>query len=195
MFQANCAVCHRANGAGTPGLAPPVTVFPPRFIAVPEGRRQLVQTVLFGMYGDIVVAERHYNFKMPDFTRLDDATLAAALNFVVFDLAHAAAELAPLTAAEVAAERGEVAEAMFRGAAERGRIAETMYKAAVARGEIAEAMYKAAVARGEVAEAREKAAAARGDRAGEEGSGIRVGSATRAPGSRRGRAPMKGGLR
>jgi mono/diheme cytochrome c family protein len=106
VFQANCAVCHRANGAGTPGLAPPVTEFPPRFAAVAEGRRQLALTVLFGMYGDIVVGERHYNFKMPEFTRLDDATLAAALNFVVFDLGHAPTDVAPLTAAELAAERG-----------------------------------------------------------------------------------------
>ena len=104
-FQANCAVCHRANGAGTPGLAPPVTEFPPRFVATPEGRRQLALTVLFGMFGDIVVGERHYNFKMPEFTRFDDATLAAALNFVVFDLGQAPADAAPLTAAELATER------------------------------------------------------------------------------------------
>ncbi len=105
VFQANCAVCHRATGAGTPGLAPPVTQYPPRFIATPEGRRQLALTVLFGMFGDIVVAERHYNFKMPDFVRLDDATLAATLNFVVFDLGHAPAEAAPLTVSDIAAER------------------------------------------------------------------------------------------
>ena len=57
------------------------------------------------MYGDIVVGERHYNFKMPDFTRFDDATLAAVLNYVVFDLGHAPADLGPLAAADLAAER------------------------------------------------------------------------------------------
>jgi hypothetical protein len=105
VFQSNCAVCHRANGAGTPGLAPPLTEYPPRFVVTPEGRRQLALTVLFGMYGDIVVGDRHYNFKMPEFTRLDDATLAVTLNFVVFDLGHAPADATPLTAAEFAAER------------------------------------------------------------------------------------------
>jgi mono/diheme cytochrome c family protein len=104
-FQANCAVCHRANGAGTPGLAPPLTDYPPRFAVSAEGRRQLALTVLFGMYGDIVVGERHYNFRMPEFTRLDDASLAAALNYVVFDLGHAPADLAPVVAADLAAER------------------------------------------------------------------------------------------
>ena len=105
VFQANCAVCHRANGAGNPGLAPPVTVSAPRFIETKEGRRQLAMTVLYGMYGDIVVGERHYNFKMPEFTRFDDATLAAVLNFVVFDLGHGQAEGGPIDAAEIAAER------------------------------------------------------------------------------------------
>ena len=105
MFPANCAVCHRANGAGTPGLAPPLTEYPPRFVASAEGRRQLALTVLFGMYGDIVVGGRHYNFKMPEFTRLDDAALAATLNYVVFDLGHAAAALALLAAADLAAQR------------------------------------------------------------------------------------------
>lgn len=104
-FVANCAVCHRASGAGTPGLAPPVTGYPPRFIATAEGRRQLVLTVLYGMFGEIVIDERHYNFKMPDFARLDDATLAATLNYLAFDLGRASSDAAPLTAAEVAAER------------------------------------------------------------------------------------------
>jgi len=104
-FAANCVVCHRANGAGTPGLAPPVTSYPPRFMATAEGRRQLVLTLLFGMFGDVVVDERHYNFKMPDFARLDDETLAAMLNYLIFDLGHAPPELAPLSVTEVAAER------------------------------------------------------------------------------------------
>ncbi|MBS0393007.1 MAG: cytochrome c [Proteobacteria bacterium] len=104
-FQANCAVCHRANGAGTPGLAPPLTEYPARFAGIAEGRRQLAMTVLYGMFGDIVIGERHYNFKMPDFGRFDDATLAAALNFVVFDIGHAPAATAPLAAADIAAER------------------------------------------------------------------------------------------
>ncbi|MBS0374126.1 MAG: cytochrome c [Proteobacteria bacterium] len=109
-FQANCAVCHRANGAGTPGLAPPLTEFPARFAALAEGRRQLAMTVLYGMFGDIVVGERHYNFKMPEFTQFDDATLAAALNFVVFDIAHAPESTAVLTPADVAAERKQAVD-------------------------------------------------------------------------------------
>jgi mono/diheme cytochrome c family protein len=109
-FKASCAVCHRPTGAGTPGLAPPVIVYPPRFVGTSEGRRQLAMTVLYGMYGDIVVDERHYNFKMPEFAQLDDATLATVLNHVIFDLGHAPAEAKPLDAAAIAAERNTVVD-------------------------------------------------------------------------------------
>ncbi len=108
IFKANCAVCHRANGAGNAGLAPPVTVYPPRFVATVDGRRQLALTVLYGMYGDIVVDDRHYNFKMPEFARMDDATLALVLNHVVFDLGQAPPDAKPIDAAEIAVERATV---------------------------------------------------------------------------------------
>lgn len=104
-FQSNCTVCHGRDGAGTPSLAPPLTRYPARYIASPEGRRQLAMTVLYGMFGDVVVEGKHYNFKMPEFTKLGDDTLAAVLNFVVFDLAHASADSTPLAAAEIAAVR------------------------------------------------------------------------------------------
>src|SRR5215470_15302449 len=104
-FQANCAMCHGAAGAGIPALAPPLSSYPARFAASPEGRRQLAITLLYGMFGDITVGPAHFNSQMPDFARLDDATLAATLNFVVFDLAHATTDVKPLTAEEIAAER------------------------------------------------------------------------------------------
>ena len=105
-FASNCAVCHGAAGAGQPALAPPLLANPARYASVPEGRRQLALTVLFGMFGDITVDQKHYNFKMPEFSQQSDATLAAVLNFVVFDLAHAPADTKPVDPAEIAAERG-----------------------------------------------------------------------------------------
>jgi mono/diheme cytochrome c family protein len=109
-FKANCVVCHGPAGAGVPALAPPLLSYPARFAATAEGRRQLAMTVLYGMFGDITVDDRHYDFKMPDFARLDDATLAATLNFVVFDLGHAPADVKPLTPDEIAAERAHPME-------------------------------------------------------------------------------------
>ena len=110
-FQANCAVCHGPAGAGVPGLAPPITSYPARYAANPEGRRQLAMTLLYGMFGEITVGEAHFNAQMPDFARLDDATLATILNFVVFELAHAPAETKPLSAEEIAAERAHPLDA------------------------------------------------------------------------------------
>jgi hypothetical protein len=64
-------------------------------------------TVLYGLFGDITVDDKHFDFKMPDFSRLDDATLAATLNYVVFDLGHAPAGVQPLSATDIAAERAQ----------------------------------------------------------------------------------------
>jgi mono/diheme cytochrome c family protein len=102
-FQANCAVCHGPAGAGVPSLAPPLTSYPARYAASAEGRRQLAMTVLYGLFGDISVEGKHFASRMPDFAALDDATLAAVLNFVVFDLGHAPATVAPLASGELAA--------------------------------------------------------------------------------------------
>jgi len=104
-FQSTCSVCHGPAGAGVPSLAPPLTSYPARYAASAEGRRQLAMTVLYGMYGDITVEGKHYASRMPDFGQLDDALLAALLNFVVFDLGHAPASVQPLAPAEIAAER------------------------------------------------------------------------------------------
>lgn len=105
LFQANCAVCHGPAGAGVPALAPPLTSYPARYAASPGGRRQLAMTLLYGMIGDITVGEAHFNAEMPDFARLDDDSLAAILNFVVFEFAHAASAIKPLAPGDIAAER------------------------------------------------------------------------------------------
>ena len=109
LFKANCAVCHREAGTGTPGLAPPITKNPAVFAATDAGRRQLAETLLFGMFGEIVVDERSYNFKMPEFSKLDDATLAVVLNHVVFDLAGAQSAVR-FTAAEIAPRRSQIVD-------------------------------------------------------------------------------------
>jgi mono/diheme cytochrome c family protein len=109
-FQANCAVCHGAKGLGQPSLAPPLTSYPARYASIAEGRRQLAMTVLNGMFGGIDVDKKHFDFKMPDFTALDDAAIAAVLNFVVFDIGGAPADTKPLTPQEIAAERAHPQE-------------------------------------------------------------------------------------
>ena len=103
-FADNCSVCHGPSGQGQAGLAPPLTVNPGRYVASGDGRRQLADTVLFGMYGQITVAGQKFDFKMPDFGQLDDASLAAVLNYVAFDVANAP-DGTPMAAADIADAR------------------------------------------------------------------------------------------
>jgi len=110
-FHSYCAFCHGAAGAGIPALAPPLLAYPARYAASIEGRRQLAMTVLYGMFGDITVGDAHFNSQMPAFAQLDDAALAALLNFVIFDLDHPGSDVKPLTAAEIAAERARPVDA------------------------------------------------------------------------------------
>jgi len=105
VFQANCAVCHGPKGAGQPSLAPSLTSYPARYASSDAGRTQLAMTVLNGMFGSIEVEHQHFDFQMPGFMQLDDATLAAVLNFIVFDLGHAAENVKPIATQEIAAER------------------------------------------------------------------------------------------
>jgi mono/diheme cytochrome c family protein len=104
-FEANCAVCHQASGAGNPALAPPLLVYPAKYLSIAEGRRQLVMTVLYGLYGEITVDGSRYNFKMPVFSQLDDDVLADTLNYIAFDLGHAPSSLTPLSGADIKAVR------------------------------------------------------------------------------------------
>ncbi|QBR03302.1 cytochrome c [Paraburkholderia pallida] len=104
-FGARCAVCHQAGGKGQDGLAPPLTRYPGRYAATPDGRQQLTATVLNGMYGEIAVQDKTYNFKMPSFASLSDEELAEVLNYVVFDLNSKHGNAKPFTAAELKAAR------------------------------------------------------------------------------------------
>ena len=104
-FQANCSVCHGAKGAGNPALAPPITTYPGRYATQPDGRKQLAMTVVNGMFGKIEVEQKPFDFRMPEFTQLDDTTLTTVLNFIIFDLDHATDDVKPITTDEIAAER------------------------------------------------------------------------------------------
>ncbi|GAB3626469.1 gluconate 2-dehydrogenase (acceptor) [Pandoraea terrae] len=108
VFAARCAVCHQAGGRGMDGLAPPLTEYPARFAGSAPGRKHLIETLLHGMYGDISVNGKHYNFRMPAFNSLGDEEIANVLNYLAIDLPAGASgpRAAPVGAQEVAALRG-----------------------------------------------------------------------------------------
>ena len=83
----HCSACHHADGAGVPGVVPPLTGLAP-FLAMPAGRAYLVRVP--------GVAQ----------AALDDARLAALLNWVLREFSGA--EPRPgYDAQEVHALRGE----------------------------------------------------------------------------------------
>jgi mono/diheme cytochrome c family protein len=107
MFDAQCAVCHQAGGKGQDGLAPPLTEYPGKYAGVAAGRAQLASTVLHGMFGEIQVHDKSYNFKMPSFASASDEDLANVLNYIVFDLNAQHGDAKPFTAADIKAARAQ----------------------------------------------------------------------------------------
>ncbi|WP_241299159.1 c-type cytochrome [Burkholderia stabilis] len=105
VFDAQCAVCHQAGGKGQDGLAPPLTEYPGKYAAAAPGRVQLVATLLHGMFGEIKVRDKSYNFKMPSFASASDDDIANVLNYVVFDLNAKHGGAKPFTAADIRAAR------------------------------------------------------------------------------------------
>ena len=84
-YALNCQGCHRADGTGTGESVPPLVNSVARFLGVPGGRESLVQVP--------GVAQ----------APLDDATLAAVMNWMLekFDHAHVPAGFVPYDAAEI----------------------------------------------------------------------------------------------
>ncbi|AXF22726.1 cytochrome C [Burkholderia pyrrocinia] len=107
LFDAQCAVCHQAGGKGQDGLAPPLTEYPGKYATAEPGRAQLVATLLHGMFGEIKVHDKSYNFKMPSFASASDDDIAHVLNYVVFDLNAQHGDAKPFTAADIRAARAK----------------------------------------------------------------------------------------
>jgi len=107
VFNANCSACHQANGMGIPGAFPPLAN---HLSEVHEagGRELLVQTVLFGLQGQIQVEGMTYNGFMPGWAQLDDSTIANALNHVIVNLGDGAPDdFTPYAPGDIAAHRAD----------------------------------------------------------------------------------------
>jgi mono/diheme cytochrome c family protein len=113
LYQANCAACHQANGAGIAGVFPPIDGAE----WVVGDPAVLTQILLHGMSGPITVKGNLYNGAMPGFGRLADAEIAAVLSHIRSTWSNQAG---PITAAFVAEQRAKTADrtAPFNGEAE-----------------------------------------------------------------------------
>lgn len=78
VYAANCAACHQATGLGLTGVFPPLVGTE----WVLENDERLVQILLHGINGELVVNDVTYNGVMPAFSQLSDAELAAVLSHI-----------------------------------------------------------------------------------------------------------------
>ncbi len=102
LYAANCASCHGPDGAGIAGAFPPMAGHAAELAA--QDRPYLIDSLLYGLQGEIVVAGVTYNGVMPAWSQLSDEELAAVLNYIV---AMDGPEVEPFDADEVAAQRGK----------------------------------------------------------------------------------------
>ena len=78
VYKNICSACHAPNGAGAPGLAPPLA--DSEWLEKPV--TELIEIVLRGLDGPIQVAGEDYNLSMPPLASLSDPQIADALNWV-----------------------------------------------------------------------------------------------------------------
>jgi len=104
VYDANCAICHQAAGAGVPGSFPRLAGRAGALAALPDGRRVMISTVLYGMTGRLQVEGQTIVGLMPSFAALSDVEISEALNYV----AHLEGKPPPrFTAAEIATLRAQ----------------------------------------------------------------------------------------
>lgn len=104
-----CAGCHKSTGLGFPGSAPPLAAHAPDIEKTPGGRTYLIEALLYGLKGDILVKGQHYNGTMPAFGDLNDADAAAVLNLILTNWGNdklLPKDHTPITPGEVKARRG-----------------------------------------------------------------------------------------
>ncbi|WP_343211273.1 cytochrome c [Aquisediminimonas profunda] len=100
-----CSACHLASGAGVPGAFPSLRADARALARSDAGRKYLIMVVLKGVSGPIIVDGKSYRGSMPAQTGLDDAGVAAVLNYVTNDLGKVGADPRAFSVREVAAVR------------------------------------------------------------------------------------------
>ena len=79
LFAGTCSVCHQGNGAGLPGVFPPLAKSD--YLAADKNRA--IRTVLGGLTGKVTVNGSEYNSVMPPMNQLNDDEVANILTYVL----------------------------------------------------------------------------------------------------------------
>ncbi|TVR85236.1 MAG: hypothetical protein EA416_17160 [Trueperaceae bacterium] len=105
----NCVGCHQPTGAGIPGVFPPLVGHTVDLYAAEGGRTYLIEMMLYGVQGQIVVDGATYNGVMPGWQQLSDEAVAAVINHSLTEWGNADLidDFDAIRAAEVEALRGQ----------------------------------------------------------------------------------------
>jgi mono/diheme cytochrome c family protein len=108
---ATCSACHLADGVGVPGAFPPIRNRTAAIAQLDGGRDYLITVVSYGLMGNIDVAgAQFFGVMAGNAGALSAADIAAALNYVIFELNDAEAiDTDPFTAEEVEKSQANVA--------------------------------------------------------------------------------------
>jgi nitrite reductase (NO-forming) len=98
VYTSTCLSCHQADGAGVPGVFPPLA----KSDYVMGDPKRAIRTVLHGLEGEITVNGESYNQQMPSQSHLTDEQVADVLNYVRNNWGNTGPAV---TAAQVKAER------------------------------------------------------------------------------------------
>ncbi|MRD48999.1 nitrite reductase, copper-containing [Caenimonas koreensis DSM 17982] len=79
LFAGTCSVCHQANGAGLPGVFPPLA----KSDYLAADLKRAMSVVLHGLTGAVTVNGQPYNSVMPPMNQLNDDEVANILTYVM----------------------------------------------------------------------------------------------------------------
>jgi hypothetical protein len=91
QFAVVCAQCHRPDGMGQEGKAPPLVGSP--WVLGPD--RRVIRIVLHGARGPFPVRDRTFNLDMPSLKALTDDQIAGVLTYVRRSWGHEAPPVDP----------------------------------------------------------------------------------------------------
>ena len=79
LFAGTCSVCHQGNGAGLPGVFPPLA----KSDYLTADPKRAISVLLHGLTGKVMVNGKEYNSVMPPMNQLNDDEIANILTYVL----------------------------------------------------------------------------------------------------------------
>ena len=97
LFAGTCSTCHQANGAGMPGVFPPLA----KSDYIAADPKRVPQIILHGLQGPVKVNGQDYNSLMPPMSQLTDDEVANIATYVLNSWGNPGGHVSKAEAAEI----------------------------------------------------------------------------------------------